>query len=135
VRLGNAFTALEAAGGKARAGWKFNPQNWWVEENGLVMEPPDFPLKAGKYLVTGDREVTTVLTVGSDGKWALDEGTLHDVTHLPCRAARYRGGSPAQATLSDFPVTPGAAMPAIAGSEKQDYAVLFVVGLPAKEEM
>ena len=28
-----------------------------------MMEKPDFPLKAGRYMVTGDREVTTVLTV------------------------------------------------------------------------
>ena len=53
-------------------------------------------LTLGKYLVTGDREVTTVLTVQADGtNWELLEGTLHDVTHLPCRSARYiaTGGS------------------------------------------
>lgn len=39
--------------------------------------------------MTGDREVTTVLTVDARGGWALEKGTLHDVTHLPCRSARY----------------------------------------------
>ena len=64
------------------------------------------------------------------GGWKLEEGTLYDVTHLPCRAARYRGGSPARATLSYFPVTPGAVMPEIGGcSRKQDYAVVFVVAV------
>ena len=45
---------------------------------------------SGKYLVTGGREVTTTLTVHADGRWELADGaTLYDVTHLPCRAARY----------------------------------------------
>ena len=56
--------------------------------------------------------------------------TLYDVTHLPCRAARYRGGSPANANRADFPVTPGAPMPEIKGSTKQDYAVVFVTAVP-----
>ena len=81
-------------------------------------------------LVTGGRETTTVLTV-DNGKWALDSGKLYDVTHLPCRAAKYTGGSPAQARQSDFPVTPGAAMPPVSGTKKQDYAVLFIVGVEA----
>ena len=79
--------------------------------------------------MTGDREVTTTLTIDATGAWKLDEGSLYDVTHLPCRSARYRGGSPAEATLSDFPVTPGAEMPPIGRSSKQDYAVVFVVGV------
>ena len=79
--------------------------------------------------------MTTVLTVHDDGTWELAEGTLLDVTHLPCRSARYTPSgtsavcSPAQANLKDFPVEPGAAMPAVSGCSKQDYAVLFVVGL------
>lgn len=87
-------------------------------------------MPAGKYVVTGDREVTTVLTVDADGGWKLDQGSLYDVTHLPCRAARYKGGTPANADLGDFPVRPGAEMPEIAGSSKQDYAVIFVQGVP-----
>ena len=88
-----------------------------------------------RHVVTGDREVTSVLTVHRDGKWELSKGKLYDVTHLPCRSALYTpataGGActPAQAKPSDFPVTPGAAMPAVQGCAKQDYAVLFVVGV------
>ena len=110
------------------------------------MEKPTFPLPAGKYLVTGDREVVTVLTVhpkDKDGnqRWELADGaTLYDVTHLGCRSARYRPSkanntaanacSPANAPTKGFPVNPGAAMPAVNGCHKQDYTVLIVVGLP-----
>ena len=67
----------------------FDQSDWWLEEHGLIMEKPDFPLPAGKYVVTGDREITTVLTIAADGDaWTLDEA-LRDVTHLPCRSARY----------------------------------------------
>ena len=119
---------IAARGDVAPAGWKFSAEDWWVEEHGLIMPAPAFPLAPGRYVVTGDRKVTTVLTVGADGSWQLAEGTLYDVTHLPCRAARYRGGSPKNANPRDFPVRPGAVMPPIDGSDKQDYAVLFVIG-------
>ena len=95
-------------------------------------------IAAGRYLVTGGRETTAVLTVTRDGpttQWALDGGArLYDVTHLPCRAARYKpapNGSPLTARRSDFPVSPGAVMPAVEGCDKQDYAVLFVIGVEA----
>ena len=83
-----------------------------------------------KYIVTGGRSVTTVLTVHDDGRWELEKGKLYDVTHLPCRSAAYRGETckPQSANLKDFPVKPGAEMPAIEGCTKQDYAVLFVLG-------
>jgi len=128
------YGALAASGGVARAGWQFDPEDWWLEEHGLIMEKPEFPLPPGRYVVTGGRELTTVLTVGADGdSWSLEKGTLHDVTHLPCRSARYTplrdGASPAAARVSDFPVTPGAAMPDVDGSARQDYWVLFVTGL------
>src|SRR5262245_556594 len=96
------FEQMRQAGGVAPAGWKFDETDWWLEEHGLIMEPPVFPVPPGKYLVTGDREVTTVLTIHpadahGDSRWELGENaTLYDVTHLPCRAARYtstRGGS------------------------------------------
>jgi hypothetical protein len=104
------------------------------------MEPPVFPLPPGKYLVTGDREVTTVLTIhppdrNGDSRWELDDhATLYDVTHLPCRAARYTSagdGSCFQANVpkTAFPVAPGGAMPPVEGCEKQDYAVVFVIGV------
>lgn len=118
------------------AGWIFDPRDFWIEEHGLLMEAPQFPVPKGRYLVTGDREVTTGLTVYGDGRWELDEGTLHDVTHLPCRSARYKpmgDASPAQAQWSDFPVKPGTVMPSIPGTEKQDYAVVFVIGLEDTE--
>jgi hypothetical protein len=86
-----------------------------------------------------------VLTVHSrdrDGqqRWQLDKGvTLYDVTHLPCRSARYTPASgnspcsPAAAPRGRFPVSPGAAMPAVEGCNKQDYAVLFVIGVPEQD--
>jgi len=69
-------------------------------------------------------------------RWELGDGaTLFDVTHLPCRSARYtpvsgaeiNSCSPARARHGDFPVSPGAVMPPVAGCHKQDYAVLFIV--------
>jgi hypothetical protein len=93
------------------------------------------------YGEAGDRDVTAVLTIhpkDSAGtvRWELDKGAkLYDVTHLPCRSARYSpqskdsSCSPSKAQQTDFPVTPGAAMPAVAGCIKQDYAVLFVIGV------
>ncbi|KAG7351522.1 hypothetical protein IV203_010882 [Nitzschia inconspicua] len=124
-------------------GWTFNSKDWWLEEHGLIMETPDFSLPTpGKYVVTGGRETTSILTVLDDGSWSLDGGaTLADVTHLPCRAARYtppKGTSanictPSKANPSNFPVRPGALMPKVNGCEKQDYAVIFVIG-KAKED-
>ena len=124
--------------------WQYNPHDWWIEEHGLIMESPTFPIPAGRYLVTGGREVMTGLTVRLDGTWSLDEGAvLGDVTHLPCRSARYQPilsssssetaavATPQQANVADFPVRPGAPMPAIAGTTKQDYAVLFLIGKAA----
>jgi hypothetical protein len=115
-----------------------------LEEHGLIMEQPEFPLAPGEYLVTGDREATAVLTVHpteSDGtrRWDLDGGaTLYDVTHLACRSARYTPAagenscSPAKAQMSEFPVAPGGAMPPVEGCDKLDYTVLLVIGLPVE---
>ena len=117
-----------------------------MEEHGLIMEQPSFPIPPGKYLVTGDREVTTVLTIhpaDKDGnrRWELDDhATLYDVTHLACRSARYipttsdRSCSPVNVQKTAFPVTPGAAMPTVKGCKKQDYAVLFVIAVAVEEE-
>jgi len=139
------FDELQAAQGVAAAGWTFDSADWWLEENGLIMEKPDVPLPAGKYLVTGDREVVAQLTIhpaGKDGSqnWELDKGAkLYDVTHLPCRSARYAPAtkdsscSPAKAKQSDFRVPPGAPMPAVEGCTKQDYAVLFVMAIEVEE--
>ena len=133
---------LKANNNVAPAGWTFDASDWWVEEHGLIMSTPEpLPRKSvnkdtkeivleKQYVVTGDREITTVLTVRDDGSWALEKGSLYDVTHLPCRSAAYRGPScaPMNANLMDFPVKPGAEMPVIEGCTKQDYAVLFVLG-------
>jgi len=144
--LGN-YDQLKAAGGIAPAQWKFDNKDWWLEEHGSIMEKPEFPLPSGKYVVTGGREVTTVLTVypvDKDGveRWELDNGAkLYDVTHLPCHAARYtpaaKSGnacSPALAQKEAFPVAPGVPMPSIKGCNKQEYAVLFVIGVAVENQ-
>ena len=127
-----AYQQLDKNLGYAPAGWIFSKNDWWLEEHGIIMEAPYFPLAPGRYLVTGGRVVTTVLEIGTHGQWSLESGTLYDVTHLPCRSARYKPnegqGSPEMAKLSDFPVMPGAAMPEVLGCDKQDYAVIFVIG-------
>mmetsp|Transcript_41013 Transcript_41013/g.46588 ORF Transcript_41013/g.46588 Transcript_41013/m.46588 type:complete len:253 (+) Transcript_41013:94-852(+) len=142
VRLSNADALVKE--GAAPAGWKFDSKDWWLEEHGLIMGQPTslartkldkstkeiLPYK--RYIVTGDREVTTILTVFENGRWELAKGSLYDVTHLPCRSARYTSSGnsclPQNANKNQFPVKPGAVMPSVDGCEKQDYAVLFVLG-------
>ena len=140
VRL-SGYESLKADGGVAPAQWKFDGSDWWLEEHGLIMEQPEFPIPPGRYVVTGGREVTAILTVhpkGDDGvqHWELDRGaTLHDVTHLRCRSARYTPAasdnscSPAKAQMTAFPVAPGGPMPPVEGCNKQDYEVLIVIGM------
>jgi len=135
------YQRLIEVGGVAPSNWRFDSKDWWLEEHGLIMEKPTFPLAAGRYLVTGDREVTAVLTVyrpDKDGnqRWELSDGAkLYDVTHLACRSARYTPAnspnacSPANAPQSAFRVAPGRAMPPVEGCNKQDYAVLIVIGV------
>ena len=138
------YERLKEVGGIAPAQWKFDGRDWWLEEHGLIMEKPVFPLRPGKYVVTGDREVTAVLTVhppDKDGhqRWELGDGaTLYDVTHLACRSARYTPAngqnscSPASAPRSAFRVAPGRPMPPVDGCNKQDYAVLIVLAVGAE---
>ena len=139
----DSYDQLKAAGGVAPSGWKFDPADWWLEEHGLIMEQPTFPLPPGKYAVTGDRKVTAVLTIypkdkNGNQRWELADGAnIYDVTHLGCRAARYKPAtadnscSPANVRLTGIPVRPEAAMPVVKGCRQQDYAVLIIVGLPA----
>ena len=141
VWLTNFEQQLVASGGVAPASWKFDSADWWLEENGLIMEKPEFSVPPGKYIVTGDRETVAMLTIHPEDdqgvhRWELDnDATLYDVTHLPCRSARYTPAdgadpdacSPASAQRRNFPVTPGGAMPPVPGCHKQDYAVLFIV--------
>jgi len=136
------YQRLIEVGGVAPSNWRFDSKDWWLEEHGLIMEKPTFPLAPGRYLVTGDPEVTSVLTVhrpDKDGnqRWELADGaTLYDVTHLACRSARYTPAttspnacSPAKAPKDAFRVAPGRAMPPVEGCNKQDYAVLIVIGV------
>jgi hypothetical protein len=133
------YAELMENGGNAPAGWQFNAGSWWLEEHGLIMEAPSFPLPAGQYVVTGGRETTSVLTVSSPdaaGKqaWSLADGaTIYDVTHLRCRAAVYTAQSgksctPDKTPTDVFPMDPGRAMPMVEGCSKRDYQVLIVIG-------
>ena len=135
------YQTLIDTNGVSPADWKFDDRDWWLEEHGLIMEAPDFPLTPGKYVVTGDREVTTVLTVSKpDGngnqKWELAlDATLSDVTHIPCRSSRYtpdtnfKQGAIKLIGDNVFPLDPGLIMPDASGYKKQDYPVLFVIGI------
>jgi hypothetical protein len=139
VRLKN-YERLLADGGVAPAQWQFDRNDWWLEENGLIMEQPAFPIMPGRYIVTGNREAMAMLTIhpadaNGNMAWELDRGAnLYDVTHLGCRSARYTPAAgdssctPARAPQDAFRVAPGAEMPPVAGCNKQDYAVLFIVG-------
>jgi hypothetical protein len=134
------YADLIANAGVAPDGWQFDGDAWWLEEHGLIMEAPAFPLPPGQYVVTGGREVTSILTVAApdtDGNqgWSLADGaTIYDVTHLRCRAALYRAEAgqscTPDATPTDvFPMSPGISMPAVEGCSKQDYQVLIVLGM------
>lgn len=134
------FQHLLASGGVAPANWVFDPADWWLDENGLIMEKPAFPLAPGQYLVTGRRAMTAILTVYPPDKegvqaWELgNKATIFDVTHLKCRSARYTplangSCSPGKTNSQEFPVTPGGLMPSIEGCNKQDYTVLFIIGV------
>ena len=142
VRL-TQFDVLKATGGIGPAGWQFDPDDWWLDENGLIMKKPDFPVSPGTYIVTGGRETFSKLTIDApdeEGRqaWRLDEGVeAFDVTHLPCRSARYRpldgaapgSCTPASAPLPAWPVAPGSVMPDVPGCARLDYAVMFVVAI------
>jgi len=115
-----------------RPSW-LDATDFFLDENAIIMPQPEYPLPPGKYLVTGARAVTTSLTIDKEGNWKLDEGKLYDVTHLPCRAGRYKRskggeGSPLTVRRGDFPVVPGGIMPNVPGTDKQDYSVVFIVG-------
>jgi len=139
VWLKNYQQQLVDSGGIAPAKWDFDREDWWLDENGLIMEQPVFSVPPGKYIVTGDRDVIAVLTIHpmddmGRHRWELGNGArLFDVTHLPCRSARYTPQSdkftctPANAQRDSFPVQPGGPMPVVSGCHKQDYAVLFII--------
>ena len=137
------YQSLIDNGGVAPRGWQFDPLAWWLEEHGLIMEKPGFPLPPGQYVVTGGREATAVLSVepadaAGQQAWHLSDGaTLYDVTHLGCRAALYTAAagascSPDKTPTGVFPMRPGVAMPQVEGCRKQDYQVLIVIGKMAE---
>ena len=142
----DSFADLQASAGVAPAKWQFDDEDWWLDENGLLMEKPEFPVPPGRYLVTGDRETVTVLTVypqdaKGERRWELHNGAvLYDVTHLPCRSARYRpisdnvACSPERVQHTGFPILPGNPMPTVQGCQRLDYSVLFVIGVEVKHQ-
>ena len=70
------YQALQKAGNIAPSGWRFDIDDWWLDENGLIMKAPEFPIPAGQYYVTNGEENIFLLTVGeadADGKhaWSL----------------------------------------------------------------
>ena len=135
------YAEMVANEGRAPEGWTFDADAWWLEEHGLLMETPSFPVPVGRYVVTGGRAVMSVLTIEAPDaagrqRWSLADGaSLHDVTHLGCRAAVYtpaRTGAackPDRTPMSAFPMRPGLAMPEVEGCAKRDYEVLIVVGM------
>ena len=129
----------------APAGWRFDIDDWWLDENGLIMKAPTFPMPAGQYYVTNGEENISLLTVekpDADGKqaWSLsDDKVIADVTHGPCRSSRYTPTgasgtcSPKDADQSVFPLKLGDETPDVTGCERQRYAVLIVFGLPVED--
>ena len=140
------FDKLMERNGRGPGGWQFDETDWWVDENGIIMEKPTFPMPAGKYIVTGERETMAVLVVHpptEDGVqfWELGNGaTLYDVTHLPCRSARYAAADanstclPSTELQMSFPVEPGGIMPAFEGCQKQDYTVMFIIAIAVEQD-
>ena len=138
------YQTLRKAGNIAPAGWRFDIDDWWLDENGLIMKAPDFPMPAGRFLVTNGEEHIAILTVhqpdtNGNQAWELDsDKTLANVTHGPCRSARYtpEGASgtcsPEEADRSRFPLKPGESPPPVHGCKKKEYAVLIVFGIPVE---
>ena len=137
------YQTLRKAGGIGPTGWRFDIDDWWLDENGLIMKAPDFPMPAGQFYVTNGEDHISLLTVeapDAEGRqsWSLsDDKTIANVTHGPCRSARYtpEGESasctPENANQAVFPLGPGDSPPAVSGCHKKEYAVLIVFALPA----
>ncbi len=134
------YPIVKAAGGFAPGNWQVNDDDWWMDENSLIMQPPEFPVPPRKYIVSGDREVVTTLTIYPKDEngvmaWELeDKATLYDVTHLPCRSARYTPANsgtgtciPTNVDRNLYPLQPEDETATIVGCQKQDYSVLLVL--------
>ena len=140
-----AYHLLQKAGNLAPDGWRFDIDDWWLDENGLIMKAPTFPMPAGQYYVTNGEEHISVLSVekpDKDGKqaWSLSrDKTIGNVTHGPCRSARYTPEgdsgtcSPKDADRTVFPLKPGEAPPPVTGCDRKKYAVLIVFGVPVED--
>jgi hypothetical protein len=138
------YQVLRKAGNIAPSGWRFDIDDWWLDENGLIMKAPEFPMPAAQYYVTDGEDHVALLTVeapDADGKqaWSLsDNKTIANVTHGPCRSARYTplgasgSCSPTDADRSVFPLKPGEAPPPVSGCSRKNYAVLIVFGVPVQ---
>ena len=136
------YQSLQKAGNIAPSGWKFDINDWWLDENGLIMKSPEFPIPAGQYYVTNGEQHFSLLTIqhpDAAGKqaWSLsNDKTIRNVTHGPCRSARYtpKTGlgtcSPKDANRAAFPLKPGESPPLVRGCNRKQYAVLIVFGLP-----
>lgn len=136
------YKLLQKAGNIAPAGWRFSIDDWWLDENGLIMKAPEFPMPAGKYYVTNGEEHISLLTVdppniNGEQTWSLsDNKTIANVTHGPCRSTRYtpENGlgtcSPVNANQNVFPLKPGEDPPPVQGCKRKKYAVLIVFGKP-----
>ena len=137
------YKILRRAGNIAPSGWRFDIDDWWLDENGLIMKAPEFPMPAGRYYVTNGEENISLLTVEApdkDGRqsWFLSDGkTIGDVTHGPCRSARYTPQegpgtcSPQNVGLDHFPLMSDKQPPEVVGCDRQIYAVLIVFAYPA----
>ena len=55
------YELIKAMDGFTPSGWILDQNDWWLEENGLIMEKPDFPIPEGRYIVTGGREKQSIL--------------------------------------------------------------------------
>ena len=55
------YELIKAMDGFTPSGWILDQKDWWLEENGLIMEKPEFPLPEGRYIVTGGREKQSIL--------------------------------------------------------------------------
>ena len=137
------YQRLREAGSIGPTGWRFDIDDWWLDENGLIMKTPEFPMPAGQYFVTNGEENISLLTVDEPDEtgaqtWSLDnDKTVADVTHGPCRSARYTPigetttCSPEDADVEVFPLPLGDSPPMVEGCNRKEYAVFIVFGVPA----
>ena len=116
-RNGAASASASRRGGDAEAAarWRCRRRRGGSSPHGLIMEARDFPMPSGRAGHVGGRETTAVLTVdAASGRSTAASCTTSRIFFrqggaLPRRSAARRGRAP--------PVTPGAAMPPVAGTE------------------